>query len=167
MKDNPQTSVHPVRREHEEVENSGIQSLRMPESRHSSFSTILGKGKGKKSKCLESGDSGVSLEISIYRWADERLRSSGSKADRTMMAVRDAARLVARKGHDPSTFAFYVAPAIAKGWNLTVRQLSEGLKVLERSGHIAVSERKKGRHLRVTIVNDSKTPKSVIAEVPG
>jgi hypothetical protein len=167
MKDKTKMSVPEVRHEHENVENAGIRSLRIPESRHSSFSNKVDGGKGKKSECSESGHSGVPLEISIYRWADERLRSSGSKADRTMMAVRDAARLVARKGQDPSTFAFFVAPSIAKGWNLNIRQLSEGLKALERSGHVTVSERRKGRHLRVTIANDNKTPTREIVEGPG
>ena len=67
------------------------------------------------------------------------------------MAVRDAARVMVRKGKDPCSMPCYVSPVVAKGWNLNSRQLSEGLKELERSGQIVVTDRRKGRHTRITL----------------
>jgi hypothetical protein len=131
------------------VENDGNRSSSMPETRHSSFDSSLKEKKGKyRSQTTQPADPS---EVLPYQWSEAALRVSGSKLDRTLMAVRDAARVVAGNGSDPSSEAFYVASSIAKGWNLNSRQLSEGLKELEKGGHIVVTGRKKGRHLRMTL----------------
>lgn len=91
------------------------------------------------------------MEILPYRWAEGILRRSGSTRDRTLMAVRDAARMAARKCCDPSFIPFYVGSTIAKGWRLSPRQLCEGLKKLEEAGCIQVISRRKGRHQRMTL----------------
>lgn len=151
MEDKLKSVIQAARRKTQAVENDENPSFIIPEIRHSPFDCTLGEnGVGREGQ--KRGKAGVSLETSAYQWAEDRLRLSGSMADRTMLAVRDAARVVARKGKDPDSHAFYVAPAIAEGWNLNVRQLSEGLKVLERGGHIRVTERQKGRHLRLVLV---------------
>lgn len=131
-------------------EHDGTQSFRMPGNRHSPFDSSLSGEKKVKSRSRTRESTG-GMDILPYHWSEAILRSSGAIRDRALMAVRDAARVVAGKGSDPSSTAFYVAASIAKGWNLNSRQLSEGLKALESAGYIVVVDRKKGRHLRMTL----------------
>jgi len=142
-----------IRRARKQVpvpENDGNPSFSMPGYRHSSFDHSLnGKENGGQRSTSTNGDALV--EASVYQWAEKRLRSSGSKQDRTLMAVRDAARILVRKGKDPGTTPFYVSLSIRVGWNLNPRQFSEGLKELERSCDIVVTDRRKGRHARMTL----------------
>lgn len=71
------------------------------------------------------------------------------------MAVRDAARMAESKGVDPFEKPFYVALAIAKGWNLDTRHLSSGLKVLSKGGQIMITDSRKGRHTRMLLVKQN------------
>ena len=129
--------------------NDGNPSFGMPENRHSPFDSSLSAG--QKIKRPRKSGTRRSRELEVYMWVEGFLRATGSQRDRTAMAVKDAARRLLSKGKDPSTDPFYVAPSIAKGWNLNARQLSEGLKELEQAGHIVVTDRRKGRHLRMTL----------------
>ena len=83
------------------------------------------------------------------RWAESQLRVHGSVRDRTIMAVRDAAKMAQSKKTDPYSNQFYVGKAIAKGWNLDAQQLYRGLSALEKIGMIVIRERRKGRYARI------------------
>lgn len=150
MEDDLEDIIRSARKSVAATENDGNPAFCMPENRHTPFDCTLKGGKKVKSQ-TRAGNTTGSLDILPYQWAEAILRSSGSQRDRALMAVRDAARLVIGKGKDPTTFPFYVAGSIAKGWNLNAKQLSEGLKGLEATGDIVVVDRKKGRHLRMTL----------------
>lgn len=68
------------------------------------------------------------------------------------MAIRDAARVLERKGGDPYETEFYVGAAIANGWNLKPRDLSVALKKLAEMGFIAIEQSRKGKHVRMTLI---------------
>lgn len=137
------------------MENSGKPDTSMPESGHSPFDSSLSSGRSLDKRSSRAGSASESLETQSYRWAEGVLRCSGSTQDRTLMAVRDAARMAARKSRDPGTVPFYVGSTIAKGWNLSPRQLCEGLKMLEKASFIRVVCRRKGLHQRMTLAPQS------------
>ena len=140
-------------------ENDGKPSFCMPDSGHPSVGSSfpLKKERTAGGRCRK-GSAGSSPSLKVpnpviaYSWSEDFLRIHGSNRDRVLMAVRDAAKVLERKGVDPSAEQFYVATSIAKGWNLKPRQLSDGLKELAKAGCIAIKESRKGKHVRMTLI---------------
>jgi len=141
MEDDLKQLIRSARKHVPDPGENRVSGITMPEIRHTSFDSFNGKKK-------VSEDPRVKRE---YQWAEKALRSHGSKLDRALMAVRDAARLWSARNRDPAKDAFYVSPVIARGWNLNIRQLSEGLKDLERRNLIAFVQSRKGRHVRLIL----------------
>jgi hypothetical protein len=133
------------------TENDGISDTGIPGFRHSPFDSSL-TGSSSRKPGSKTKDAKRELAVMPYQWAEAALRRTGSVEARTLMAVRDAARRQAERRQDPSSTPCYVGETIANGWNLTPRQLNEGLDKLTKAGYILTTNQKKGKHRQFTIV---------------
>lgn len=158
MADDLQDVIRAARKEVSVCENDGNSSFSMPDSGHSPFDSSLSNegrrrtGSKDRSGVTASATRASSKPVAVYQWSEGLLRIHGSNRDRALMAVRDAARIVAGKGKDPFVTPFYVAETIARGWDLDVSQLSKSLKDLAKKGCIAITESQKGKHVRMTLI---------------
>jgi len=139
-----------ARKSVQEKSHQGSESVRMTKKGHSSFDRGCKGGRDRRAR-----RSDASTFTAVEAWAETGLRLHGSQLCRAWMAVRDAARMAESKVGDPFLVPFYVAKTIAHGWNLTPRQLSNGLKELEKIRAVTITERRKGRHVRMTLARGS------------
>jgi hypothetical protein len=89
--------------------------------------------------------------FALLAWCDNAMRFKGSVRDRTLMAVRDAARQVLKRGRDPWGDDIYVSSGFADAWNLPPNRLHEGLRRLATEGEIRIISSRKGQHMRFVL----------------